>query len=96
MKIIIDRVVDPDGKPVLDMTPDGAFRTPPWASRILRYAIVVAVLAGGLAMAALALWFALMLIPVVLAAALVAYVALRWRIWQAQRAQSGRGDLWRS
>ena len=95
MKIIIDRGNDPAAGPVLDMTPDGQFRTPPptpWASRILRYAIVVAVVAGGLAIAALALWFALMLIPVVLGAALVAYFALRWRVWQAQR---GRGGVWR-
>ena len=98
MKIIINRAVDRDGKPVLDMTPEGAFRTPPptpWATRILRYAIVVAVVAGGLAVAALALWFALMLIPVVLGAALVAYLAFRWRVWQARKAQGGRGDLWR-
>lgn len=80
------------------MTPDGAFRTPPptpWASRILRYAIVVGVLAAGLAAAAFALWFALMLVPVVIGAALVAYGAFRWQQWKARRAYSGRYDLTR-
>lgn len=78
-------------RPVIDMTPDGQFRAPPptpWATRILRYAIVVGVLAAGLAMAAFALWFALMLVPIAIGAALVAYAAFRWRLWKARR---GRG-----
>ena len=50
MKIILQRMVNAgdDGR-TIDMTPDGQFRTPPptpWASRILRYAIVVGVLAA--------------------------------------------------
>ncbi|MCC6718930.1 MAG: hypothetical protein IT555_13690 [Acetobacteraceae bacterium] len=89
MKIIINRMVnsDDDGR-TLDMTPDGEFRTPPpmpWSARILRYAVVLAVLTAGLALAALALWFALMLIPVAIGAALIAYAVYRWRLWQAQR-----------
>lgn len=89
MRIIIHRMTRPDsGGPTLDMTPDGEFRTPPqmpWSQRILRGAIVVAVLAAGLAVAALALWFALILIPVAVGAALVAYAAFRWRLWRAGR-----------
>ena len=91
MKIILQRMVNAgdDGR-TIDMTPDGQFRGPPptpWASRILRYAIVVGVLAAGLAMAAFALWFALMLIPIVIGAVVVAYAAFRWRLWRARRAR---------
>ena len=99
MKIILQRMVNAgdDGR-TIDMTPDGQFRTPPptpWASRILRYAIVVGVLAAGLAMAAFALWFALTLIPIVIGAVVVAYAAFRWRLWKARRAYAGRRDLTR-
>jgi len=92
MKFIIQRIGTPgdDGR-TLDMTPDGQFRTPPqapWAARILRYAIVVAVLAGALAAAALVLWFALLLIPVAIGAALIAYAAFRWRLWKLRRGYS--------
>jgi nitrogen fixation-related uncharacterized protein len=70
------------------MTPEGEFRTPPrapWSVKLLRYAIVVAVLAGMLAVAALMLWAALILIPVAIGAALVAYGLFRWRVWKARR-----------
>ncbi|MGC8468678.1 MAG: hypothetical protein ACP5NI_02120 [Acetobacteraceae bacterium] len=65
----------------LDLTPDGEFRTPPapsWSTRLLRAAILVAVVAGGLALAALALWFALLLIPVAIVAGLIAWAMLRF------------------
>jgi hypothetical protein len=94
MKMIFLR--DPRmGGPTLDMTPEGEFITPPratWSAKLLRYAILVAVAAGGLAVAALALWFALILIPVAIGAALVAYGLFRWRLWQARRA---RGMVYR-
>ena len=96
MKILLHRAGD-DGR-ILDMTPDGKFRTPPptpWASRILRYAILTGLVAAGLAMAAFALWFALMLIPIVIGAALVAYAAFRWRLWKTRRASPRRYDLTR-
>lgn len=87
MKFIINRVPDPRlGGRTIDMTPDGEFRTPPpvpWSVKVLRWAIVVAVLAAGLAVAALALWFALVLIPVALGAGLIAYLAFRYRVWKA-------------
>lgn len=76
------------GGPTLDMTPEGEFRTPPptpWATKLLRYAIVVAVLAGLFAVAALVLWAALIMIPIAIGAALVAYGAFRWRMWQTRR-----------
>ena len=58
MRFIIHRVTqDSAGGPTLDMTPDGEFRAPPeptFSQKVLRVAIVVAVLAAGLAVAALA------------------------------------------
>ncbi len=99
MRFIIHRVGETQsGGPTIDMTPEGEFRTPPpmpWSARILRYAIVVAAIAGALAVAALALWFALMLIPVAIGAALVAYGVLRWRMWKAGRAYRGPGPTYR-
>ncbi len=101
MKIIINRVLDSrfgENGRTIDMTPEGEFRSPPpmpWSAKILRYAIVVAVLAAGLAVAALMLWFALILIPVAIGAGLVAYGIFRWRLWQARRAQAGRHDIYR-
>jgi len=83
-------------KPVLDMTPDGRFRTPPRvpiATRIAAAAVVVAVIAGGLAAAAIALWLAFLLIPVVLVAGLVAYAALRFQL--RRRSFGGQGRAMR-
>ena len=74
--------------PVLDMTPDGAFRAPTGpklSTRIIGFAIVAAVIAGAVSVAAFALWIAMLLIPVFLLAVLVAVGVLRFKIWQAQR-----------
>jgi hypothetical protein len=43
--------------------------------------------------AALALWFALILIPVVVAAGLIAWLAFRYQVWRAGTAV--RRDPWR-
>ena len=78
----------------LDMTPDGQFRTPPRAPitmQIMAGAVLVAVIAGGLAFAAFALWLALLLVPVVIVAVLVAVVMLRLRVWQARRRTGAYG-----
>ena len=72
----------------IDMTPDGRFRAPPRmpvSTRIIVGAVLVAAVAAGLAFAAFALWIALMLIPVVIAAGLVAFVALKFKLWQGRR-----------
>lgn len=68
---------------ILDMTPEGGFRTPPrpsLASRIAVGAIIVAVSAGLVATAALAFWVGVMLLPVALVAAGVAYLAVRFQL----------------
>jgi hypothetical protein len=71
--------------PPLDMTLDGEFREPPVApvaTQITRAAIVIAVLAGMGAVALLALWMALALVPVALGAGLVAWAAIRFQQWR--------------
>ena len=72
----------------IDMTPDGQFRSPPRSSistQLLAGAVLVAVVAGGLAFAAFALWIALLLLPVVALALLAAVLLLRFKLWQARR-----------
>jgi hypothetical protein len=84
--------------PELDMTINGEFVSPPTApitSRILLGAIVVAVLAGALSIAALALWMAMMVLPVAIAASVVAWAIIRYRIWRTRRTMAGQRQVWR-
>lgn len=95
---------DPRRLPI-DMTPDGQFRGPPRtpiSSTIITAAVIVAVVAGGLAIAGFLLWLWLSLIPVVVVAVLVAIGTIRFKLWrarrQAEQAQSFRRDgqgVWR-
>ncbi len=76
-------------RPIIDMTPDGRFAGPPStpvASQLFRYAVVLAVIAGAGAVAALLLWLAFLLIPIAIGAALIAYVAFRWQLWRRRGA----------
>lgn len=76
------------GPETIEMTPDGRFIDPPRvpiAGRVFRSAIVVAVVAAAMAVAALLAWFALMLIPVALAAGVIAWGAWRWQMWRGRR-----------
>lgn len=85
MKLIIRRFPEDTE---IRMTADGRFIDPPptpIASRIFRYAVLVAMVSATLGFAALAIWFTLMLIPVALAAGAVAWVAWRWRMWKMMR-----------
>ena len=74
--------------PVLDMSPDGTFRTrssglrAPLSFKLLLGATIVAVVAGAFAIAALALWVAALLLPVVVIAAGVAFGAFKYRQWR--------------
>jgi membrane protein implicated in regulation of membrane protease activity len=84
--------------PELDMTINGEFVSPPKApisSRIFMWAIVIAVLAGALSLAAFALWVALLILPVAVGAAVVAWAMFRYRVWRAQQAMSGQRNIWR-
>ena len=82
----------------LDMTPEGEFRRPPrlpLGTRIAVVAVLVALVAGGLAAGAFVLGVALTLIPVALIAVMVAYVAFRIDLWRARRSVRGQRDLFR-
>jgi hypothetical protein len=89
--------------PQLDMTSDGRFigQGPgpasglPWSVRILRVALFVTAIAVGLSLAALALWFALIIIPVALVAGAIAYAAFRWRLWQVNGSARYNRGIWR-
>lgn len=82
--------------PDLDMTPDGRFLDPPATpviARVVRGAIVVAAISGVAAAALLALWFALLLIPVAIGAGLLAWAAFRFQLWRAGRSFGRERDL---
>jgi len=84
--------------PLLDMLPDGRFRSvagPPLSLRILVGAALLALVAAGLAIAALAISVAAVLLPVALLAAVVAWATLRWRRWRAGLRLQGRGVVFR-
>jgi hypothetical protein len=82
--------------PQLDLLPDGRYRPrrPPISARIFAWAVIVAVVAAALALAAFVLWFALILIPIVLVAGLIAWLALRYQLWRAGVSSFNRG-AWR-
>lgn len=76
----------PRRPPVIDMTPEGEFRDPaPRAAgglvaRVGGVATLVAVAAGGLVLAALAVLFLGLLLPVAIVAGTVAAASLWWRL----------------
>lgn len=81
---------------ILDMTPDGKFRSAPklpLGTRIAIVAAVVALIVGGLTIAAFLIGIALALIPLALIALAVAYVAWRFDRWRARHRSSGRRDV---
>jgi len=78
--------------PTLDMLPDGSFQSPPrtaagvpWSFKLMVGAILVALVAGAVAVAALALWVFSMALPVLIVAFLAAWVAVKFRRWQLLR-----------
>jgi hypothetical protein len=81
----------------IDMTVDGQFLPPPGgaaaplASRLLRAAVVLGVLATLVAVVALTLWVALALIPIAIGIGLVAYLALRFQLWRSGALHRGPG-----
>jgi hypothetical protein len=87
MKILI-RSFSPSDPGVIDVTPEGDIRRPapaPLADRIFRAAMLVAALSFVVVLAVALFWFALIAIPVALAAGAVAYGAWRWRMWQGRK-----------
>jgi len=75
------------------MLPDGSFRQPAKpsiATRILVWAVLIAVIAGALSLAAFALWLALAILPVALGAALIAYLTFRFQMWRRRSSMNSR------
>jgi hypothetical protein len=83
--------------PELEMNLQGEFvqpPTPPLATRILFWAVVVAAIAGALSVAAFAISLAFVILPVAVIAAGVAWLMYRFRMWQLHRSAGARGNLW--
>jgi hypothetical protein len=87
-------------RPVIDMTPEGEFRgpTPRRASpmdkilgRVTGVAALVALVAGGIVVAGLAIAFFAIALPVAVLAGLIAFGSLWWRMRRA--GQQGRGFM---
>ena len=80
-----------DDKRIIDMTLEGEFVSPPpppappIGARLMVWAIVAMVLIVAAANGALTFWFVVMLLPLVFAAALIAYLAFRYQMWRAGR-----------
>jgi hypothetical protein len=81
-------------RPVIDMTPEGEFREPAPrpASRLDRVlvrvgacSVLAAVIAGGFVVAALAIVFAAVLLPVAIVGGLIGFGTLWWRARRARR-----------
>src|ERR1700739_559125 len=73
--------MDQDDKRIIDMTLTGEFVSPPQppiGARIMLWAIVVMVLAVTALIVAVTFWFVVMILPLLLAAALIAYLAFRY------------------
>jgi len=84
--------------PELDMNLEGEFVSPPRppiVTKILLWAIVIAIVAGAFVLAAFALWLALMILPIALGAAVIAWGLFRFQVWRAGKSLSGQRDLWR-
>jgi hypothetical protein len=79
-------------KPLIDMTLEGEFVTPPQppippiGARIMLWAIVAMVLSVTVLIVALTFWFVILLLPLVLIAAVIAYLAFRFQLWCSGRA----------
>ncbi|NKE43955.1 hypothetical protein HB662_04145 [Roseomonas frigidaquae] len=84
--------------PVIDMTPDGQFTQPPTPrqpglldrvlARVGGVALLVALIAGGLVLASLAVVFVGLILPVLLVAGLIGAGSIWWRLRRAR--QQGR------
>lgn len=81
--------------PVLDMTPEGEFRDPPpppaagkldrLLARVGGVAVLVALAAGGLVLAAVAILFAALALPVLIVAGAIGAGSIWWRLRRARK-----------
>lgn len=73
----------------ITLRPDGEIETvgrrPSWPMRIALAAALLALIAGGVALALLAFWLAMILLPLAILAGLIAYAIGRFELWRAAR-----------
>jgi hypothetical protein len=90
--------MDKKPPPDLEMTLEGEFvspPTPPVSTRILFWAVVIAIGAGALSVVGVVLTLAISILPVALGAAAVAYVLYRYNLWRVRSSAGGQPDVWR-
>jgi Flp pilus assembly protein TadB len=85
----------PRRPPVIDMTPDGEFRDPApprpasaldrALARVGGIAVLVALAAGGIVLAGLAIMFAALALPVLIIAGAIGAASIWWRLRRARR-----------
>jgi hypothetical protein len=89
-------IMDPQRRPiVLDMTPEGEFREPPpppvpgkldrLLGRVGGVALLVALATGGIVLAAVAILFAALALPVLIVAGAIGAGSIWWRIRRARK-----------
>jgi len=77
-----------DDKRIIELTLEGEFVSPPpppkppFGARVMLWAIVTMVLAITVLIVAVTFWFVVMILPLILGAALVAYLAFRYQLWR--------------
>jgi hypothetical protein len=99
MRFIYRDLSKPGDRRTLDMTPDGQFRRKPglpFMERIFLGAVIVAVVAGGFALSALAFWLALFLLPVALVAGVIAWGVLKMMSTRRSPSVGGQRDPFRN
>jgi hypothetical protein len=85
-----------DDKRIIDMTLEGDFVAPPPGSlppvgaRLMVWAVVATMVAISVLIVALTLWFLVMILPLILGAGLIAYIAFRYQLWRSGRSFSIR------
>ena len=86
--------------PIIDMRPDGTFREAPRATgglllstKVALGALVVAVAGAGLLAAAVIAWVVSLILPAVVVAGGIAYLAWKLRGWQLRRGPLGGGSV---
>jgi hypothetical protein len=81
--------MEKDDNHIIDMTLAGDFVSPPPGSappvgaRVMVWAIVAMLLTVSVLIVALTFWFVVMILPLVLVAGAIGYLALRFQLWRS-------------
>ena len=86
--------------PILEMTVEGDFVTPPpnatpsFGTQVLIWVAAFAAIVVSCAVAVFALWLLAVLLPVALLAGIVAYAMFRYRMWRSGGSIQGGSIRW--